>query len=133
MRKVADWLIGWLKGWFTKRDVIKEYHEALQKLKMQGYKICSMCGKIKPLSEFHKAGKGYRSNCKECAAKQQKECRAKMTYVYIKEKKCSKCEQVKPVDGFYKDSSKKDGYSSACKECIKAYIYEKRGTPTSLF
>lgn len=34
MRKVADWLIGWLKGWFTKRDVIKEYHKALQKLKM---------------------------------------------------------------------------------------------------
>mgnify|MGYP001818747479 CR=1 FL=1 len=32
-------------------------------------------------------------------------------------KKCSKCDQVKDLGEFKKDSSKKDGYYSSCKIC----------------
>lgn len=34
-------------------------------------------------------------------------------------KKCSKCQESKSVKGFSKDRSKKDGLTSACKECNK--------------
>jgi hypothetical protein len=32
-------------------------------------------------------------------------------------KECSKCGKVKPLEGFNKDRSTKDGYESACKGC----------------
>ena len=34
-------------------------------------------------------------------------------------KKCNKCEIEKPTEDFYKDSSKKDGLTTICKDCIK--------------
>ncbi|MHB1098443.1 MAG: HNH endonuclease [Burkholderiales bacterium] len=34
-------------------------------------------------------------------------------------KTCSKCKQVKPTTGFYKDSSKLDGLEFQCKSCRK--------------
>ena len=37
-------------------------------------------------------------------------------------KKCSKCEVEQSLDCFYKDTSKKDGKCSACKECLKAVV-----------
>ncbi len=37
------------------------------------------------------------------------------------EKKCKKCEVVKPLDEFYKDKSKKDGVRTDCKECRTQY------------
>lgn len=33
------------------------------------------------------------------------------------EKRCSSCKEVKPVDEFYKDASRKDGLSTTCKKC----------------
>lgn len=33
-------------------------------------------------------------------------------------KKCSKCETVKPLDGFHRDSRKKDGRHGHCKTCV---------------
>lgn len=32
-------------------------------------------------------------------------------------KRCSKCGRVKPIDGFYKNASMKDGLQTHCKEC----------------
>tara|TARA_Y100000590_G_scaffold17268_1_gene20695 strand:- start:235 stop:714 length:480 start_codon:yes stop_codon:yes gene_type:complete len=32
--------------------------------------------------------------------------------------KCSRCSLVKPLDMFYKDSSKKCGFNRACKKCV---------------
>jgi hypothetical protein len=40
------------------------------------------------------------------------------------EKKCTKCKEVKSLDEFCKDKSKKSGKSSRCKTCYKLY-YEK--------
>lgn len=36
------------------------------------------------------------------------------------EKKCKKCDQVKPLDAFYKNKNNKDGYAGSCAECMKA-------------
>ena len=35
-------------------------------------------------------------------------------------KRCSKCGEVKPLSLFYKKKSTKDGFTSCCKDCIKA-------------
>lgn len=39
----------------------------------------------------------------------------------LTEKRCSKCETVKPISEFYKDSTKTDGYRAYCKECKKIH------------
>jgi hypothetical protein len=36
-------------------------------------------------------------------------------------KRCSKCKQTKPTSKFTKHKSKKDGFRSWCKSCIKVY------------
>ncbi len=37
------------------------------------------------------------------------------------EKRCSKCGEVKPLDKFAKDKRKRDGRTSACKDCFNAW------------
>jgi len=38
------------------------------------------------------------------------------------EKKCTKCQEVKPLDQFYKDKyNKKDGHMYTCKTCDNKY------------
>ena len=39
----------------------------------------------------------------------------------MKTKKCSTCQKLKSIDKFNKNSSKKDGLSTQCKECKKLY------------
>jgi len=39
-------------------------------------------------------------------------------------KKCSKCEEVKPYDDFYKNKINKDGYKGQCKKCAGTYNKE---------
>lgn len=41
-------------------------------------------------------------------------------------KKCGKCKKKKPLEGFYKNKSKKDGLQSRCKDCIKDYNAKNR-------
>ncbi len=36
-------------------------------------------------------------------------------------KKCSKCEEVKSFEEFYRDKSRKNGFRFQCKSCVKAY------------
>lgn len=36
------------------------------------------------------------------------------------EKKCKKCDLVKPIEYFYKNKGNKDGYAGSCAECMKA-------------
>jgi len=37
------------------------------------------------------------------------------------QKKCGKCNQVKDTSDFNRDKSRKDGFQSSCKDCLKAY------------
>ena len=47
------------------------------------------------------------------------------------EKKCIKCEEVKPIDEFYRCKSR-GYYQSDCKSCRRAYLKIYRGTPEFL-
>lgn len=39
-------------------------------------------------------------------------------------KKCSKCQIIKPLNKFYKDKFRKDGYTCQCKKCRSEYFRE---------
>lgn len=41
-------------------------------------------------------------------------------------KTCTKCGEVKPLDGFHRDSKKQDGRFSHCKECVSAQHRARR-------
>ena len=36
-------------------------------------------------------------------------------------KQCSRCKEIEPIDQFYRDRNRKDGYSGRCKECQDWY------------
>ena len=38
---------------------------------------------------------------------------------------CNKCNQTLPIDSFYRNAAKKDGYEIYCKKCRKKYINER--------
>jgi hypothetical protein len=46
--------------------------------------------------------------------------------VFIKSKKCSTCQQIRPVEDFYKSSYRKDGYTPQCKKCHDAASLRRR-------
>lgn len=70
----------------------------------EGFRKCSKCGEIKPISEF---GKGNARHCNSCThGFDEKET-----------KKCKNCKKIKPISEFYKGKG-------ICKECYsssKAY------------
>lgn len=86
-------------------------------------KVCSKCGKYKPLWAFSHDSHlkdGLRNSCKECDAKQQHEIRENMQYdTHIMYKQCSDCGQIKPIEFFGKDKTKKDGHRSYCLDCLR--------------
>ncbi|MBA7705961.1 hypothetical protein ES703_114803 [subsurface metagenome] len=113
-------------------------------------KQCSKCKKIKPLSQFYKNSNsrdGYGYYCRECASKYGKEYRREsfserkrnQKYHQINEKRnwekdknklkrCTRCDNFKPLSEFYKCLSKKTGYNSHCKKCKAKYMREYRRT-----
>lgn len=46
----------------------------------------------------------------------------------INSKQCVKCQEVKPVGEFFKESRKKDGLKSYCKPCDRAYKDSRKGS-----
>lgn len=90
-------------------------------------KICSMCKIAKSSSEFHKNNNtkdGLLLHCIECGRiKAGSKTRRKFTQKQYAEliekgtKYCAKCDSVKELNRFHKDSSNKNGYGTTCKDC----------------
>lgn len=81
-------------------------------------KVCSKCGKYKALHYFSEDGRGgLRNDCKECAAKQQRQIRDNMTYIQADFKDCPRCGRTREIHHFAKDNTKKCGHASLCKDC----------------
>lgn len=43
-------------------------------------KSCADCGLVKPLTEFHPSGRGYRANCKVCRARRDRQDKLRRFY-----------------------------------------------------
>lgn len=107
-------------------------------------KECKRCLKTKDISEFGKrkdTSSGYRAVCKECMSIDQKvyvsknkewisekgkKYRKDNKYTLfnnepdpnVKNKKCSKCNEIKLASEFPYKKQSKDGYNSSCKKCV---------------
>lgn len=88
-------------------------------------KVCSKCGKEKPLTEFTPSDKyksGHISQCKECLSSYQREHYKDNIQKYAKEaelintKFCSHCKKEKPLADFDKGTGSL-GLQNTCKDC----------------
>lgn len=140
----------YLKEAYTKYNLsIKEIAEALKrtpgsvkakivKLELkrpkedipEGYKRCPRCKEILPINRFGKKNQNkntidsYCLQCKNDMFKERKvKKEAQQTKKDIKEKKCTKCGQVKPIEEFYY-RKKENRYYSICKECERKRLKE---------
>lgn len=101
-------------------------------------KNCSKCLKNKKLKEFHKHGRskdGHRPQCKKCVAIYKNEVIIKnkkrlaslpKNWALGKSKICSKCKVDKQLIEYSRDTQNKDGHSTLCKKCKKAYTFENK-------
>lgn len=94
-------------------------------------KACTKCGLSKSFTEYHKdrtQKSGLSCKCKECTKEKSKSYSKRIkeknqeTPSVITELKCSKCNQKKSVNDFYKDIAKISGYNHHCKECCRPHI-----------
>lgn len=109
-------------------------------------KKCTRCGEVKVLEDYPKdkrATDGRGSHCKVCQGKLKKAWKEKQEKVVgpkqakveqsiaTGEKKCTKCDQVKPLSEYHKDKRSSDGHYSHCKDChyklTHAYEQTDRG------
>jgi len=82
-----------------------------------GKKACGICGKAKPLGQFHwlKTTKSYHSYCKPCLAvymRRRARRKAKETKV------CGRCGEAKPAKEYYRVGKYLHAY---CKPCCAVY------------
>lgn len=56
----------------------------------------------------------------------------KKEYIIPTEKKCKRCETVKPMEQFYSEARKRDGRRSSCIPCDKAYYKEYAKRPNKI-
>lgn len=87
-------------------------------------KTCNKCEESKELSEFAPDSRnkdGRQGICLECRKIQKKQFRERLQkdgpLLSIEEKRCNKCNELKSIDLFFKDSGFSDGRSSVCKLC----------------
>jgi hypothetical protein len=101
--------------------------------------ICSTCQIEKPFNCFHKnktKSSGYQTQCIECKKKSRKKTPKKnkitksiQTEISINDdenKICINCKENKKKSLFYKDASKKSGYSNTCASCTSKRRIEYR-------
>ena len=86
-------------------------------------KICSQCGKIKPLGMFSpikNSKDGYSSYCKDCGRKLQNKYNERISAskkVIPNTKYCSSCNKTLPASEFNKCNQRKDGLNIYCRKC----------------
>lgn len=99
---------------------------------MQSF-ICGVHGKIEIENiSIRRTGKKV---CKFCTLSRTKKTRILAKYkvksekLIVNEKKCSKCEIIKPIDNFHKSNTQIDGHHTYCKDCQKEYKKEYYSRP----
>lgn len=83
-------------------------------------KPCRICGKTKPLIEFHtrsQAKDGRATACKPCAIAESNQSRMKPRPV-LPEKACTMCGETKPLEDFVRNRNFFDGRNHVCKACL---------------
>lgn len=90
----------------------------------QKTKVCNKCGLEKHTSSFYKQSSkrdGLNPRCRDCLKEYKKQLALQNKNSNIKEKKCSKCGIIKPLDSFHAQAIGKGGKSAQCKDCTRAY------------
>lgn len=99
-------------------------------------KPCSKCQQNKNFDQFYKnsaSKSGYSAYCKECDNEYQRRRRGskreygKSGFISETHKECTKCREIKNIDGFTKNSGNKSGIHSWCKQCMSEKVLEYRG------
>lgn len=105
-------------------------------------KTCAKCGEWKPADQYHKSAKtGLQSRCKVCRSRRTKPLKenvkrypkytgrgqganrvpivefADMAGARITGRKCTRCDETKPLTSYWKSSKSFGGYVAICKEC----------------
>lgn len=87
-------------------------------------KPCTKCSVIKPLNEFRKnplMTLGADSWCLACVsdhkARERKLTGSVRIYAPVREKRCYKCTNTKPIGEFSRDAGAKDGHCGICVPC----------------
>jgi hypothetical protein len=86
-------------------------------------KECSICKEIKPLECYFNAKEhtdGKENTCKECVKIRQKEFveNKRITEEVPKEKECTGCRKILPLDEYFIDNVKFDRRGTKCKVCV---------------
>ncbi len=91
-------------------------------------KLCSKCGEVKTLSEFHKQSKGKHGRmprCIQCSKEDKKEAALKPKNIPL-EKACLNCKEIKLATKFSVDNMRSDGLQAVCKDCSSDYMARKK-------
>lgn len=94
---------------------------------------CYICKKRKPAEAFHNnrsRSTGLSAGCRECANKIRLGVPRRPKQVIPSEKRCPKCDQIKPAAQFYYTINRKDGLGTYCKECQSATAKARRRNET---
>ena len=88
-------------------------------------KRCTLCGEIKPVSEFSRDKRhrnGLTSWCRVCINARHVEHRRSLEprEPTTEPKRCAKCGEIKPASEFYRSLTASDGRKSWCKACHNA-------------
>jgi hypothetical protein len=121
-----------LRKWRAKIRVTPEHEQ----LYAQGLKRCTKCKQILPLAEFskNKDGRyGYAFHCKKCKHQRYRKYNPLDPQIAERKtlgaqglKRCTECNQIKPLTEFRRAPKGSYGRASKCKECRATYAYAYR-------
>lgn len=98
-------------------------------------KSCTVCKNEFPVTQFHRNANepdGLSYLCKACsrkhtaASRNKNRVRNEVAPAYDGCKICTTCREEKPIQQFYRDSTKPDGFDYACRACSAGASRERR-------